>query len=161
MNVIYPGSFDPLTNGHLDLIERCSKKFDNVIIGVLNNVSKKGIFSVDERIELIRSSTRHLSNIQIETFTGLLIDFAKTKDCPNIVRGLRAVSDLEYEMQLALANKKLYPDLETYFMVSNTEYSFLSSSIVKEIAKFDGDVNGLVPKEVKFGLIRKKKAGDL
>lgn len=161
MNVIYPGSFDPLTNGHLDLIERCSEKFDKVIIGVLSNISKENIFSVEERIELIEKSTKHLPNIEIESFTGLLIDFAKEKECSNIVRGLRAVSDFEYEMQLALANKKLYPDLETYFMVSNTEYSFLSSSIVKELAKFDGDVNGLVPKEVKFALIRKKKGGDL
>lgn len=161
MKVIYPGSFDPLTNGHLDLIERCCHKFDIVIIGVLNNISKKGVFSVEERIDLIEKSTNHLPNIEICSFTGLLIDFAKEKECSNIVRGLRAVSDLEYEMQLALANKKLYPDLETFFMVSNTEYSFLSSSIVKELAKFDGDVNGLVPKEVKFALIKKKKVGDL
>lgn len=161
MNVIYPGSFDPLTNGHLDLIERCSEKFNKVIIGVLNNISKNSIFTLEERIELIEKSTKHLNNIEINSFNGLLIDFAKEKECSNIVRGLRAVSDLEYEMQNALANKKLYPDLETFFMVSNTEYSFLSSSIVKEIAKFDGDVNSLVPKEVKFALIKKKKVGDL
>lgn len=161
MNVIYPGSFDPLTNGHLDLIERCAMKFDKVIIGVLNNLSKKSVFSVEERIELIEKSTKHLLNVEIDSFNGLLIDFAKEKACPNIIRGLRAVSDLEYEMQLALANKKLFPDLETYFMVSNTDYSFLSSSIVKELAKFDGDVNGFVPKEVKFALIKKKKGGDL
>lgn len=161
MNVIYPGSFDPLTNGHLDLIERCSEKFDKVIIGVLNNISKKSIFTLEERINLIEKSTKHLNNIEINIFDGLLIDFAKEKNCSNIVRGLRAVSDLEYEMQIALANKKLYPDLETFFMVSNTEYSFLSSSIVKEIAKFEGDVSSLVPKEVKFALIKKKKVGDL
>lgn len=161
MKVIYPGSFDPLTNGHLDLIERCSKKFDKVIIGILNNISKKSVFSIEERIEFIEKSTKHLNNVEIDSFTGLLINFAKEKECSNIVRGLRAVSDLEYEMQLALANKKLYPDLETFFMVSNTEYSFLSSSIVKELAKFDGDVNGLVPKEVKFALIKKKRVGEL
>ena len=161
MKVIYPGSFDPLTNGHLDLIERCSTKFDKVIIAVLNNLAKKSIFNIEERIELIEKSTKHLSNVEIDSFNGLLIDFAKAKECSNIIRGLRAVSDLEYEMQLALANKKLYPDLETYFMVSSTEYSFLSSSIVKELAKFDGDVNGFVPKEVKFALIKKKKGGIL
>jgi len=161
MNVIYPGSFDPVTNGHLDLIKRCSEKFDKVIIGVLNNIAKKSVFSIEERIDLIERSTENLHNVEINSFSGLLIDFAKEIECPNIVRGLRAVSDFEYEMQLALANKKLYPDLETLFMVSNTEYSFLSSSIVKELAKFDGDVNGLVPKEVKFALIKKKKAGDL
>ena len=161
MNGIYRGSFDPLTNVHLYLIERCAMKFDKVIIGVLNNLSKKSVFSVEERIELIEKSTKHLLNVEIDSFNGLLIDFAKEKACPNIIRGLRAVSDLEYEMQLALANKKLFPDLETYFMVSNTDYSFLSSSIVKELAKFDGDVNGFVPKEVKFALIKKKKGGDL
>src|SRR5699024_2923386 len=132
-----------------------------VIIGVLNNIAKKSVFSIEERIDLIERSTENLHNVEINSFSGLLIDFAKEIECPNIVRGLRAVSDFEYEMQLALANKKLYPDLETLFMVSNTEYSFLSSSIVKELAKFDGDVNGLVPKEVKFALIKKKKAGDL
>src|SRR5699024_2308132 len=106
MNVIYPGSFDPVTNGHLDLIKRCSEKFDKVIIGVLNNIAKKSVFSIEERIDLIERSTENLHNVEINSFSGLLIDFAKEIECPNIVRGLRAVSDFEYEMQLALANKK-------------------------------------------------------
>ncbi|MBC8588619.1 pantetheine-phosphate adenylyltransferase [Paratissierella segnis] len=155
MNVIYPGSFDPITYGHLDIIKRCSSKFDKVIVGVLSNSSKKVIFTIDERVELIRKCTKELKNVEVDSFSGLLIDFAKQKNCPNIVRGLRAVSDFEYEMQMALVNRKLYPELETYFMVSGNQYSFLSSSIVKEIAMLNGNISCFVPKVVEEKLVNK------
>ena len=155
MNVIYPGSFDPITYGHLDIIKRCSSKFDKVIVGVLSHSSKKVIFTIDERVELIRKCTKELKNVEVDSFSGLLIDFAKQKNCPNIVRGLRAVSDFEYEMQMALVNRKLYPELETYFMVSGNQYSFLSSSIVKEIAMLNGNISCFVPKVVEEKLVNK------
>ena len=157
MNVIYPGSFDPITYGHLDIIERCSSKFEKVIVGVLNNSSKKEIFTTDERVELIKDATKKFSNVEVSSFSGLLTEFAKEKGCPNIVRGLRAVSDFEYEMQMALVNRKLYPTLETYFMVSSSKYSFLSSSIVKEIAMLEGNISCFVPKVVEDALVNKLK----
>lgn len=159
MRVIYPGSFDPVTNGHLDIIERCSEKFEHVIVAILNNQSKNNIFTLEERIELLKKSTAHLDNVEIDSFSGLLSDYARGKYCPNIVRGLRAVSDFEYEMQMALVNKKLFPELETYFLVSNNKYSFLSSSIVKEIASFGGNVSCFVPKVVEDALKNKIKGG--
>lgn len=159
MRVIYPGSFDPVTNGHLDIIERCSEKFEHVIVAILNNQSKNNIFTLEERIELLKKSTAHLDNVEIDSFSGLLSDYARGKNCPNIVRGLRAVSDFEYEMQMALVNKKLFPELETYFLVSNNKYSFLSSSIVKEIASFEGNVSCFVPKVVEDALKNKIKGG--
>ncbi len=148
MVVIYPGSFDPITNGHIDIIERCSKKFDKVIVSVLQNSSKKTLFSVEERVELIRQSLANYDNIEVDAFSGLLIDYAKKKNTRLIVRGLRAVSDFEYEMQMALINKSLYEDLETLFFIASTRYSFLSSSVVKEVAENKGDVSGLVPENV-------------
>ncbi len=157
MNVIYPGSFDPITYGHLDIIERCSSKFEKVIVGVLNNSSKKGIFTTDERVELIKDVTKKFPNVEVSSFSGLLTEFAKEKGCHNIVRGLRAVSDFEYEMQMALVNRKLYPELETYFMVSSSKYSFLSSSIVKEIAMLEGNISCFVPKVVEEKLVNKLK----
>lgn len=159
MKVIYPGSFDPVTNGHLDIIKRCTGKFDNVIIGVLNNKEKNGLFSIEERIELLRETTKDLHNVEIDSFSGLLIDFAKKKKCNTMIRGLRAVSDFEYEMQMALVNKKLYADIETLFMVANSEYVYLSSSIVKEIAIFEGDISCLVPKVVEESIYKKLKGG--
>ena len=149
MNVLYPGSFDPITYGHLDIIERCSSKFDKVIVGVLNNASKNGIFTTQERVELIK----------VSSFSGLLTEFAKEVGCSNIVRGLRAVSDFEYEMQMAMVNRKLYPELETYFMVSSNQYSFLSSSIVKEIAMLKGNISCFVPKVAEDALVNKLKGG--
>lgn len=148
MVVIYPGSFDPITNGHIDIIERCSKKFDKVIVSVLKNTNKKTLFTVEERVELIKQSLSNYDNIEVDAFSGLLIDYAKKKDTKLIVRGLRAVSDFEYEMQMALINKSLYEDLETLFFIASTRYSFLSSSVVKEVAENNGDVSGLVPKNV-------------
>lgn len=159
MKVIYPGSFDPVTYGHLDIIKRCSNKFDTVVIAVLNNISKKSLFSVEERIALLKETTKHFSNIEIDTFSGLLTDYAKQKGCSTIVRGLRAVSDFEYEMQMALVNRKTYDDMETLFMVSSAEHVYLSSSIVKEISSYGGEVTCFVPKVVEDALINKYKGG--
>lgn len=159
MKVIYPGSFDPVTNGHLDIITRCAEKFDEVIISVLSNNKKNSIFTVEERIELIKGSTKHLNNIQVDSFSGLLTEYAKSKECSTIVRGLRAVSDFEYEMQMALVNRKIYPKLETLFMVSSSKVSFLSSSVVKEIASFEGEISCFVPEVVEVALREKFKGG--
>lgn len=159
MKVIYPGSFDPVTNGHLDIIKRCSKKFDHVIIGVLNNNSKQGLFSIEERINLLKETTKDLHNIEIDSFSGLLTEFAKKKECSTMIRGLRAVSDFEYEMQMALVNKKIYDDIETLFMVSSSQYVYLSSSIVKEIASFGGNISCFVPKVVEDSINMKLKGG--
>jgi len=142
---IYPGSFDPITNGHLDLITRLSKIYDEVIVAVLNNSSKVPLFSTDERIALIEKCTEDLTNVHAEYFDGLLVDFAKAKNVTTIVKGLRAISDFEYEFQMALLNKKLSPEIETLFMVSSESHQYISSSIAKEIAKLGGDLSGLVP----------------
>lgn len=159
MDVIYPGSFDPVTNGHIDIIKRSSNKFDRVIVAVLNNNSKKGFFTIEERIELLRETTKDLSNVEIDSFSGLLVDYVKMRDINIIVKGLRMVSDFENEMQMALANNKLYSELETLFMVSNTRYSYLSSSLVRELATFGGDVSCFVPKAVEKALKDKVKRG--
>ncbi|OLS01723.1 pantetheine-phosphate adenylyltransferase [Tissierella creatinophila] len=159
MKVIYPGSFDPVTYGHLDIIERCSKKFDYVIIAVLNNVSKKEFFTIDERIKLLEETTKEFRNVEIDSFSGLLADYAKEKKCSTMIRGLRAVSDYEYEMQMALVNKKLDPDIETLFMVSRSEYVYLSSSIVKEIALNGGSIDCFVPKIIEKSLKNKIRGG--
>lgn len=159
MKVIYPGSFDPVTYGHLDIIERCSEKFDYVIIAVLNNASKKGFFTINERIELLKETTKKFENVEVDSFSGLLADYAKEKKCSTMIRGLRAVSDYEYEMQMALVNRKLDPDIETLFMVSRSEYVYLSSSIVKEIVLHDGSVDSFVPKIVEQSLKNKIRGG--
>ena len=159
MKVLYPGSFDPITYGHIDIIERCAKEFDQVVVAVLRNSSKVGLFTTEERVHLLKEATMHLENVEIDSFSGLLIDYAKEKDIRIIVKGLRAVSDFEYEMQMALANRKLNPDLETLFMVSNTKYSFLSSSIVREVASLGGDVSSFVPEIVDIALKNKIKGG--
>lgn len=162
MEVIYPGSFDPVTNGHLDIIDRCSSKFDKVIVAVLNNTSKNVLFTVEERVKLLEKTLQKYdkyNNVEIDTFSGLLIDYAKKKEVTTVVRGLRAVSDFEYEMQMALANRKLYPEFETIFMVSSGEYAYLSSSLVKEIAMFDGNVSCLVSDVVNKALMEKLKGG--
>ncbi len=159
MKVIYPGSFDPVTFGHLDIIERCSKKFDKVIIAVLNNTSKEPTFSTEERLYLLNETTKHLKNLEIDTFNGLLTDYALEKKCSTLIRGLRAVSDFEYEMQMALVNRKIGNDIETLFMVPRSEYVYLSSSIVKEIASFNGNISCFVPKVVEDALMNKVKGG--
>lgn len=159
MKVIYPGSFDPITFGHLDIIERASKKFGKVIIAVLNNPSKKNMFTVEERMELIKLTTKHLDNVEIDSFSGLLIDYANKKNCTIMLRGLRAVSDFEYEMQMSLVNRKIDKSMETIFMVSSGEFVYLSSSIVKEVSMLGGDVSCFVPKEVEEALNLKIQGG--
>ena len=155
MRAVYPGSFDPITNGHLDIIFRGAKLFDELRVAVLNNVSKKSLFSSEERIEMIKENIKEYDNIIVEPFDGLLINYAKEVNADVIIRGLRAVSDYEYELQMALANKKLYDDIETVFLVSNSKYSYLSSSLVKEIAHFDGNLQDFVPVNVNIKLKEK------
>lgn len=157
MNAIYPGTFDPVTNGHFDIIERCSKKFNKITVLVLNNPSKKHMFSVEERIGLLREVTKDLENVEVDSFAGLLVDYMKKNNVKLIVRGLRAVSDFEYEMQMALMNNRLYDDAETVFMIARSEYSYLSSSIVKEVASFNGNITGLVPEIVELAMKEKLK----
>ncbi len=159
MKVIYPGSFDPVTYGHIDIIDRCSRNFDHVIVAVLNNPSKKGMFTIDERIYLLEEVLKKYDNVEIDSFSGLLVNYALEKDCTKIVRGLRAVSDYEYELQMAHANKKQVEAIETFFMVSRGEYSYLSSSLVKEIITFDGNVACFVPKIVEDAMYEKIKKG--
>jgi pantetheine-phosphate adenylyltransferase len=141
---VCPGSFDPVTNGHLDIIERASRLYDEVTVGVLVNRSKRGLFTLEERISLLSEVTAPLGNIRIEAFDGLLVDFCRDRGIPAIVKGLRAVSDFDYELQMAQMNHRL-AGVETLFVATNPLYSFLSSSLIKEVAAFGGDVSGLVP----------------
>ncbi|MBP5462516.1 MAG: pantetheine-phosphate adenylyltransferase [Lachnospiraceae bacterium] len=145
---IYAGSFDPITLGHLDIIKRASRITKRLIIAVLNNNAKKPAFSVEERLELIRKVTKDIPNVEIMSFSGLTVDFAREQNANVLVRGLRAVTDFEYELQIAQLNHKLNPDLDTIFLTTSVEYSYLSSSIVKEIASYGGDISQFVPKEV-------------
>lgn len=145
---VYPGSFDPITNGHLDIVERAAKLYDKLIIGVLNNASKKPLFSAEERKAMIDEVTKDIPNVSCDIFSGLLVDFAKQNEASVIVKGLRTVADFEYEFQMALLNKALNPEYETMFMMTNTKYSYISSSMVKEVAKYSGDLDGLVPQIV-------------
>ena len=145
---IYPGSFDPITFGHLDIIKRASKLCDELIIGVLNNKQKNPLFSIDERVNMIKELTENLGNVKVECFEGLLVDFAKKKDAQVIIRGLRAVTDFENEIQLAQSNKVQYPELETLFMTTSLKYSYLSSTVAKEFASHGGDISLFVPKEI-------------
>ena len=145
---VYPGSFDPLTNGHLDIIRRASKLFDKLIVGVLHNDYKNPMFSMEERVALIRKCISEIPNVEVKKFNGLLVDFVKANGAATIVKGLRAVSDYEYELQMAMLNKHIDNDIETIFLMSDIQNSFLSSSIVKELAKHGGDIKGLVPDEI-------------
>ena len=142
---IYPGSFDPVTNGHLDIIERTAKIFDKVIVAILINSSKVPTFSIDERIAMLKKVTTHIPNVEIEFFDGLLVNYANKKGATVLVKGLRAISDFEYEFQMAMLNKSLEPDIETLFMMTNNKYSYLSSSIVKELGKLGTLPKDLVP----------------
>lgn len=142
---VYPGSFDPLTNGHMDIIKRASKLYEEVTVAVLINTSKTGLFTIEERVELIKNEIQDLPNVKVESFVGLLIDYCEENDINVIVRGLRAISDYEYEMQIAQMNRALNHEIETVFLMTNTKYSFLSSSIVKEVSRFGGNVDEIVP----------------
>ncbi len=154
---VYPGTFDPVSNGHLDLIKRGLRIFDKVIVAVALNPGKNPIFSIDERVSFIKEAVRGWKNVEIESFDGLLIDYVKRKKANVIVKGLRAVSDFEYELQLSLMNRRLDTHIETIFMMPSEEYSFLSSKILKEVAALNGDVRGMVPPSVVEGLRRKFK----
>ncbi|WP_445488449.1 pantetheine-phosphate adenylyltransferase [Niallia sp. 03133] len=152
---VCPGSFDPITYGHIDIIKRGAKVFDQVFICVLNNSSKKPFFSVEERLALIKEVTKDIPNVKITSYEGLLIDYAKSIQANAIIRGLRAVSDFEYEMQITSVNRVLSDEIETFFIMTNNQYSFLSSSIVKEVSKYNGDISELVPSVVEQALKKK------
>jgi pantetheine-phosphate adenylyltransferase len=155
---IYPGSFDPLTAGHVDIIERGAKIFDSIIVAILVNVEKTPLFSENERIAIIRDVFKHLKNVQAETFSGLLVDYAQVKQASVLVRGLRAVSDFEYEFQMALMNRHLAPGLETVFMMPDEKYTYISSRLIKEVFMLGGEITGLVPPIVEEKLRAKQKA---
>ena len=149
MNIaIYPGSFDPITNGHLDIITRGAKIYDKLIVAVLVNMDKNCLFSIEERVDLIKRVTKDLDNVEVLSFDGLLVDFAKMHNSNVILKGLRTMSDFEYEFQMALMNSKLDSEIETVFMMTSSEFSYVSSSSVKQVAKFGGNVEGLIPNEL-------------
>lgn len=153
--VIYPGSFDPITNGHLDVARRAARLFDRVIVAVASSESKHPLFSLEERLALVTQALRGLKNARVDAFEGLLVDYVARRGARAVVRGLRAVSDFEFEFQLALMNRKMNESFETIFMMPKETYTFLSSSMVKEIARLGGDVGGFVPAHVKAALVRK------
>ena len=155
---IYPGSFDPLHNGHVDLIQRGSRLFDRIVVAILLNVEKAPLFSVDERVDIVRAVFREYPNVEVDTFDGLLVEYARRKRASAIVRGLRAVSDFEYEMQMALMNRNLNPAVETVFMMPSETYTYVSSRIVKEVVALGGTVTNLVPPIVESRL-REKRHG--
>lgn len=153
--VIYPGSFDPITFGHLDLVQRASRLFDQVIVAIANNEAKEPLFTLTERQELVRQSVQHLPNVEIDALTGLLVDYVLKRQADAVIRGLRAISDFEFEFQLALMNRKLDERVETIFMMPKDTYTFLSSKIVKEIARLGGNIHEFVPEPVQAALERK------
>lgn len=155
LRAIYPGSFDPVTYGHMDIIKRASAITDELIVGVLNNNAKMPLFSVEERVKMLNDVTREFSNIKIVPFEGLLIDFARQMNASFVVRGLRAITDFEYELQMSQTNHKLEPDVETMFFTTSIEYSYLSSTTVREVAAFGGDISQFVPEAVAIQLNRK------
>lgn len=142
---VYPGSFDPITNGHLDLVDRASRLFDRLIVAVLRNEAKKPLFSIEERVEMAREVLKPWSNVEVESFGGLLVEFARARGARVILRGIRAISDYEYELQMALMNRRLAPQIETVFLMAAEDYSFLSARLVKEVVALGGDVSALVP----------------
>jgi pantetheine-phosphate adenylyltransferase len=152
---IYPGSFDPVTNGHFDVVERARKLFDEVIVAVAHNDEKQALFSLDQRLDLLRQTIGKIDNIRVAQFEGLLVDFARAEKAHAVIRGLRAVSDFEFEFQMALMNRKLESDLETIFLMPKEEYTYLSSRLVKEIARLGGDVSKFVPPIVAKALANK------
>ena len=145
---IYPGSFDPVTLGHYDIIERSSKIFDKLIVGVLNNSAKSPLFSVEERVNMLKDVTSHFPNVEVQSFAGLLIDFVRSNDANVIVRGLRAITDFEYELQLAQMNRVIAPEIDTLFLTTNLKYAYLSSSMAKEVAMYGGDISSFLSPEL-------------
>ena len=156
---LYPGSFDPITNGHLDLIQRGSALFDKLIVAILRNEEKKVLFSVPERIEMLNEVIHDLANVQVSSFDGLLVDYAAECGASVILRGIRAVSDYEYELQMALMNRRLKPDIETVFLMASEAHSFISSRLVKEVIRLGGNISGLVPPSIE-GRLRKRYLGE-
>ncbi len=154
---LYPGSFDPLTLGHVDIIKRGSSLFDTIIVAVLENVEKIPMFTVEERLEMIGETFAKLDNVEADSFSGLLVDYAAKRNATAIVRGIRAISDFEYEFQMALMNRRLAPSIETVFMMPAEEYSYVSSRLVKEVAKLGGNITGLVPKVVEKRLYERAR----
>ena len=160
ITAIYPGTFDPPTNGHLDVIARAAKVVDHLVVAILRNASKgTPLFSVDERAQMLREATASLSNVTVETFDGLLVDFARAKGAKAVIRGIRAVSDYEYEFQMAMMNRKLDPDLETLFMMPAEKYTYVSSRLIKGVYQLGGDISSLVPPVVVERLRKKKVTG--
>ncbi|MDY4561718.1 MAG: pantetheine-phosphate adenylyltransferase [Peptostreptococcus porci] len=157
VKAIFAGSFDPITNGHIDIIERASKLFDKLIIGILINPNKKTMFTISERIELIKKSIEHIENIEVISFEGLLVDYCRKNDVSVLVRGIRSTADVEYELQMAHMNKELANEIETIILPTSTKYSYISSSLIKEVLSFDADIENLVPKCVLDELKLKKK----
>ncbi|ACL69770.1 pantetheine-phosphate adenylyltransferase [Halothermothrix orenii] len=153
--VVYPGSFDPVTYGHLDIIKRAAQIFDEVIVAVFRNPRKNPLFSMDERVKLLKEVTKEIDRVQVDCFNGLLVEYARSKKARAVIRGLRAVSDFEGEFQMASMNKQLDSDIETVFFMTDTKYAFLSSSVVKEVAQFNGNVKGMVPDVVAKALVEK------
>ncbi|MGC9971444.1 MAG: pantetheine-phosphate adenylyltransferase [Bryobacteraceae bacterium] len=149
---VYPGSFDPITNGHLDLVERGARLCDRLIVAVLGNENKQPLFTVEERMEMLREAVADYPNVEVDTFGGLLVDYARHKGATAIVRGIRAISDYEYELQMALMNRRLCPEVETVFLMAGEAYSFISSRIVKEVIRLGGNLAGLVPPSVEVRL---------
>ena len=161
---VYPGSFDPVTLGHLDIIKRASRTVDKLIVGVLNNGGKHPLFTIDERVDMLKEVTRDIPNVKIMSFSGLLVDFARQTESTVIVRGLRAISDFDYELQMAQTNRKMNPEVDTMFLATSLEYAYLSSTTVKEVAFFDGDIREFVPNQVVESVqrkVREKKAAYL
>ena len=154
---VYPGSFDPVTYGHLDSIDRAAKIFDHVIVSVFVHSAKKHMFSLEERVAMLRTALKGRKNVSVDCFEGLLVDFVKKKKTSVVIRGLRAISDLEYEFQIAAVNRTLYPDVETVFFMPRQRYTYLSSSVVRDIAYFKGDVSKLVPPHVAKAIAGRKK----
>lgn len=154
---VYPGSFDPVTNGHMDILERTSQMFDKVIVAVVHNVKKKALFTLDERVHLIKEACKHIPNIEVECFSGLLVNFVNEKKATIIIRGLRSMTDFEYESHMSMMNRRLIPNVDTVFVMSDYRYIYVSSSGVKEAALLGGDIQGLVPEIVGRGLEEKRK----
>ncbi len=164
MKAVYPGSFDPITNGHLDIIKRAARSFEHVHVVVFDNAAKNALFSVEERVAMIREAVAEIPNVSVDASSGLLVNYARNRGAGVIVKGLRAVSDFDYEFKMALMNKKLSPETETVFMMTSLKYLYLSSSLVKEVASYGGCIKDLVPPAVEakvFEKLKKKPEGDI